>query len=298
MTEFAGFFISVWNNTWAVTGHIRSHTIIHSGWIVQLYWHFCCKVVFFSCRHFSIPLAHGARTHFKSEQVGGFQRHSWPCPSHGTPTVGCGGMKCFFQLHNLCWLHLYLSWWWPHNKSICPRPKVGALSFLLSRSPACPQHNDAFCSRLTASTLATEMVDDVWVSGGGSGYLKCSPALVSAFLSCLKELFCVFVLPQIPFWGFCLFNVNQACDYSWDSCSADGQSCYYEKIHRYSVAYNYSQFYCQRTPWFLRWGQEKCTSGFFLMQKSKLVFTLQTGNDDGLRLVIHLLIIPLCIDLC
>lgn len=86
--------------------------------------------------------------------------------------------------------------------------------------------------------LATERVDEVWVSGGGSGYLKCSPALVSAFLSCLKELFCVFVLPQIPFWGFCLFNVNQACDYSWDSCSADGQSCYYEKIHRYSVAYN------------------------------------------------------------
>lgn len=32
-------------------------------------------------------------------------------------------MKSFFQLHNLCWLHLYLSWWWPHNRNACPHPE-------------------------------------------------------------------------------------------------------------------------------------------------------------------------------
>lgn len=91
------------------------------------------------------------------------------------------------------------------------------------------------------------------------------------------------LLPQIPFWGFCLLHVNQVCDHSQDSCSADGQSCYYEKIHRHSVAYNYSQFLVKELD-SLDEGRRNLLQGGFLMQKFELgswFLIVRTGKDGG-----------------
>lgn len=92
------------------------------------------------------------------------------------------GMKCFFQLHNSCWLHLYLSWWWPHNRSTCPLPRrcdrptlASAESSVCTCSPLSSQEDS-----LLVLALVPEVVDCIWVAGVVASYLQCRPGLFAS----------------------------------------------------------------------------------------------------------------------